>query len=171
MYGIEPPITEGSEMFCLVSRSANVYLTAYELPLLSNNIATKQVYANLAWCGVDRILIVGAPAWPWLGEYATLDRTFYEGAVISLSRTRKETSYSDQTLDLFSILLTKLNTLLSSSLQRLQATKKKKKKKKKNPHTHTHTQIKKFVRPTRSPRQRKSGDISIVFSVRARSGE
>jgi hypothetical protein len=60
MYGIEPPITEGSEMFCLVIRCATIYLTAYELPLSSNNTATKQVYAILAWCVVDRILIGGA---------------------------------------------------------------------------------------------------------------
>jgi len=26
---------------------------------------------------VDWIFIIGVPVWRWLGEYATLDRTFY----------------------------------------------------------------------------------------------
>jgi len=55
-----------------------------------------------------------------------------------LSPTRKETSYSDQTRDLFNTLPTKLNTLLSPLLLLLQATQKK---------------IQNVVRPTRSPRQ------------------
>jgi hypothetical protein len=37
----------------------------------------------------------------------------YEGELKVLSPTRKETSYSDQTQDLFNILPTKLNTLFS----------------------------------------------------------
>ena len=47
-----------------------------------------------------------------------------EGADKSFSPTRKEISYSDQTRDLFSILPTKLNTLLSLLLSLLQANKK-----------------------------------------------
>jgi hypothetical protein len=42
MDGFEPPITEGSEKFCLVSRCANIsdcVQTVYELPLLPNNTA------------------------------------------------------------------------------------------------------------------------------------
>jgi len=46
--------------------------------------------------------------------------------LISPSPTRKETSYSDQTRDLFNILPTKLNKLLSPLLYLLQATQKKK---------------------------------------------
>jgi hypothetical protein len=40
----------------------------------------------------------------------------YEEVLISLSPTRKETSYSDQTRDLFNILPTKLNTFLGPLL-------------------------------------------------------
>jgi hypothetical protein len=54
-----------------------------------------------------------------------------------LSPTRKETSYSDQTRDLFNILATKLTALLSPLLYLCKPLKK----------------IQKFVRPTRSPRQ------------------
>jgi len=55
-----------------------------------------------------------------------------------LSPNREETSYSDQTRNLFNILPTKLNTLLSPLLWLLQANQNKKNQK--------------VVRPTRSPR-------------------
>ena len=78
----------------------------------------------------------------------------YEGVLISLSPTRKETSYSDQTRDLFNTLPTKLNTVLGPLLFCKPLKK-----------------IQKFVRPTKSLRQQrplrrtKNGDLSIVFSV------
>ena len=51
-------------------------------------------------------------------RYTTADneRQNYDGVLISLSLTRRETSYSDQTWDLFNILPTKPNRLLSPLL-------------------------------------------------------
>jgi len=52
--------------------------TVYELPLLPNNSASETfVHKSGAVRSVDMIFIVGVPAWRWLGEYVTLDKTFY----------------------------------------------------------------------------------------------
>ena len=53
--------------------------------------------------------------------------SFIRSAVLrgNANKTRKETSYSDQTRDLFNILPTKLNTLLSPLIYLLQGTQKK----------------------------------------------
>ena len=55
---------------------------------------------------------------PTKDEVMGVEKYTYEGLLIVLSPTRKETSYSDQTQtrDLFNILPTKLNTLLSPLL-------------------------------------------------------
>ena len=58
----------------------------YELPLLPNNTASETfLHKSGAVRCVDWILITGKLAWRWLGEYVTLDKTFYsllkEGAV------------------------------------------------------------------------------------------
>jgi hypothetical protein len=52
--------------------------TVYELPLLPNNIASDVfLQKSTEVRSVDRIFTTGAPAWRWLGEYMTLDKTFY----------------------------------------------------------------------------------------------
>ena len=55
----------------------HTYMTVYELPLLANNTAVKHFYTNRDRCEVFGCLSLGAPVWRWLGEYVTLDRTFY----------------------------------------------------------------------------------------------
>ena len=52
--------------------------TLYEVPLLSNYTASATFLETLvAVRSVDWIFINWSPAWRWLGEYVTLDRTFY----------------------------------------------------------------------------------------------
>jgi hypothetical protein len=52
--------------------------TVYGLPLLPNNNASEIfLHKSGALRSVDWIFIIGAPAWWWLGEYVTLDKTFY----------------------------------------------------------------------------------------------
>jgi hypothetical protein len=49
-----------------------------ELPLLPNNAASETfLHKSGAVRSVDRVFIIAVPAWRWLGEYVTLDRTFY----------------------------------------------------------------------------------------------
>ena len=53
-------------------------MTVYELPLQPNNTASATfLHKSVAVRSADRIFIMGAPAWRWLGEYVTLGRTFY----------------------------------------------------------------------------------------------
>ena len=56
---------------------SDIVQTVYELPLLPNNTAVKQIGKNRsdAKCWLD--IYLGAPVWWWLGEYVTLDRTFH----------------------------------------------------------------------------------------------
>ena len=50
----------------------------YELLLLSDNIVSEIFLHKLgAVWSVHWIFITGAPAWQWLGEYVTWDKTFY----------------------------------------------------------------------------------------------
>ena len=50
----------------------------YELPLLPNNSASETFFNKSgAVRSVDWISIFGMSAWWWLGEYVTLDKTFY----------------------------------------------------------------------------------------------
>ena len=52
--------------------------TVYELPLLPNNTARATVlHKSVAARSADWIFITGASTWRWLGEYVTLDKTFY----------------------------------------------------------------------------------------------
>jgi hypothetical protein len=52
--------------------------TAFELPLLPNKTVNEIfLLTSAAVQSVDWIFIIGAPAWRWLGEYVTLDKTFY----------------------------------------------------------------------------------------------
>jgi len=49
MDGFEPPITEGSENFCLASTNTNIpdcVQTVYALWFLANNTAVKHFYVN-----------------------------------------------------------------------------------------------------------------------------
>jgi hypothetical protein len=52
--------------------------TAYELPLLPNNTVNEifLIKSGDVW-SVNWVFIILAPAWSWLGEYVTLDITFY----------------------------------------------------------------------------------------------
>jgi len=62
---------------CIYKHTADCVETVYELPLLPNNTA-RPTYTQIrsgAKCWLD--IFHGAPAWRWLGEYVTLDRTFY----------------------------------------------------------------------------------------------
>lgn len=74
--------TAVSVLFCLFCQTSVLYIvknvctythishcleTVYELPLLPNDTAVRSV---------DLMYITGVPAWQWLGEYVTLDRTF-----------------------------------------------------------------------------------------------
>jgi hypothetical protein len=53
--------------------------TVYELPSLPNNTASETfLHKPGVLRSVDWIFIIGAPAWRWLGECVTLDRTFYD---------------------------------------------------------------------------------------------
>jgi len=49
----------------------------YELPLLPNNTASETFLHNsgVLW-SVNWKFLTGAPAWQWLGEYMTLEKTF-----------------------------------------------------------------------------------------------
>jgi hypothetical protein len=50
----------------------------YILPLLTNSTASETfLHKSGAVRSVDWICITGAPAWRWLGEYVTLDKTSY----------------------------------------------------------------------------------------------
>jgi hypothetical protein len=50
----------------------------YELPLLPNNTAGETfLHKSGAVRSVDWIFNTGVPAWRWLGEYLTLDKTSY----------------------------------------------------------------------------------------------
>jgi hypothetical protein len=50
----------------------------YELPLLPNNTGNETfLHKSGAVLSVDWIIIIGAPAWRWLGEYVTLDKMCY----------------------------------------------------------------------------------------------
>jgi hypothetical protein len=52
--------------------------TVHELPLLPNNTASATLLHELGVVqSVGLIHIIVAAAWRWLGEYVTLDRTFY----------------------------------------------------------------------------------------------
>ena len=68
-----------------LAHSASLYIhisdcveSVYELPLLPNNSASETfLHKSGAVRSVDWIFITGAPAWRWLGEYVTLNKTFY----------------------------------------------------------------------------------------------
>jgi hypothetical protein len=53
--------------------------TVYELGLLPYNTASETFLYNWGTMGsVDWIFVIGVPACPWLGEFITLDETFYD---------------------------------------------------------------------------------------------
>jgi hypothetical protein len=67
-----------AECVCVYIHISDCVQTVYELPLLLNNTIVKHFYTNLGrWEVLTGYLSLGAPAWRWLGEYVTLDRTFY----------------------------------------------------------------------------------------------
>jgi hypothetical protein len=51
--------------------------TVHELPLLPNNTASETFLHKWVRSKCWLLFIKGAPAWRWLGEYVTLDETFY----------------------------------------------------------------------------------------------
>ena len=60
------------------TQTSDYVQTVYELPSLTNNTAVKTfLQKSGAMRRADWIFIAGAPAWRWLGEYVTLDITFY----------------------------------------------------------------------------------------------
>ena len=65
------------ECVCLYTHGDCVEIV-YELSLLPNNIVSEIFLHKLGVVqSVDRIFIVGVPAWWWLIKYVTLDKTFY----------------------------------------------------------------------------------------------
>jgi len=52
--------------------------TVHELPLLPNSSGSEAfLHKSGAVRSVDWMFIIGMPAWRWLGEYMTLDKTFH----------------------------------------------------------------------------------------------
>ena len=64
---------------CVHTHVSDCIETVYELPLLPNNTASETfLHKSGAVLSVDWVFIIGVRAWRWLGEYVTLDRTFYD---------------------------------------------------------------------------------------------
>ena len=64
--------------WCVYIHTSDCVETVYELPLLTNNTESETfLHKSRAVRSVDWIFIVGVKIWRWLGEYMTLDRTFY----------------------------------------------------------------------------------------------
>ena len=70
-----------SSLYCEVYMYIYTYMTACKLYMNQRCYQTTRQWNIFTQIGavrsVDWIFIVGAPVWPWLGEYVTLDRTFY----------------------------------------------------------------------------------------------
>ena len=73
-----------ASLYCEECVYTHTYLTAYRFhvnyPLLPNNIANETFLNKSGGVrSVDclRVFIIGVPAWLWLGEYVTLDKTSY----------------------------------------------------------------------------------------------
>jgi hypothetical protein len=65
-------------IICVYMHISDCVETVYAVPLLSNKTANATFLNKLgAVRSVDWIFINWSPAWRWLGEYVTLDRTFY----------------------------------------------------------------------------------------------
>ena len=63
---------------CVYIHTSECMETVYELTLLPNNAASETfLHKSVAMRSVDWILVIGAPSWRWLGEYKTVDKTFY----------------------------------------------------------------------------------------------
>jgi len=84
-----------------------VLITHWFIVYVIKNVNAYLLYVGRGW--VTLVLIS-------VNAFAPVFFFFMRGCWWVLSPTRKETSYSDQTRDLFNILPTKLNTLLSPLL-------------------------------------------------------
>ena len=63
---------------CLYTRISGCVESVYELPLLPNNIASVTFSDKWKQCEVfTGYLSLRAPAWRWMGEYVTLDKTLH----------------------------------------------------------------------------------------------
>jgi len=63
---------------CVYIHISDCVQTVHKLPLLPNNTAVKHFYTNQERCEMlTGHLSLGAPAWRWLDQCMTLDRTFY----------------------------------------------------------------------------------------------
>ena len=85
------PLSNFCYLFCptrvSILRTTCVYIAlhisdcvqiVYELPLLPNNTASETfLHKSGALRSVHWIFIIGVPPWRWLGEYVTLNKTFY----------------------------------------------------------------------------------------------
>jgi len=64
---------------CVYIHISDCEETVCELPLLPNNTASETfLHKPGVLRSVDWIFIIGVPAWRWLGNYMTLDKTFYK---------------------------------------------------------------------------------------------
>ena len=63
---------------CVFIRISDCVRNVYELPLLPYKTATEKfLHKSGALQSVDSRFIIRTPAWRWLGEYVTLEKTFY----------------------------------------------------------------------------------------------
>jgi len=77
-YFFTRPASKYREELCIYTHIPDCVETLYDLPLLSNNATSQKfLHKSEAVRSVDWIFIAGSSAWRWLGEYVTLDRTFY----------------------------------------------------------------------------------------------
>jgi len=77
-YLFYPTIVSTWRRKCVDIHISGCVETLHELPLLSNNAVSETLLhkSGVLW-SVDRIFVIGAPTWRWMGEYVTLDKTFY----------------------------------------------------------------------------------------------
>ena len=63
---------------CVYKHISDCIEILYKLPLVLYNMTSETFLhrSGVMW-GVYQIIVIGVPAWLWLGKYMTLDKTFY----------------------------------------------------------------------------------------------
>lgn len=84
---------------CVYKQLSDCLEIVYELPLVLYNVTSETFLhrSGVMW-GVYHIFIIEVPAWPWLGKYMTLDKTFYgllvKQELVAVSVTSRVSSLS-----------------------------------------------------------------------------
>jgi hypothetical protein len=84
---------------CVYKHISDCIEIVYELPFVLYNMTSETFLhgSGVMW-GVYQIFIIGVPAWPWMGKYMTLDKTFYSLLVkqelVAVSVTSRVSSLS-----------------------------------------------------------------------------